>query len=111
MGCSQIRIPKVNLTKFVNVGDNEWRFCPVVFSSNGRLKQDRVFVKGREESHSEGSYYIEWRENGNRHRQAVGKSAPDAHAAQDRTELLLKNRALGIELVEKPPLVLAAPTV
>ncbi len=100
MGHAQARIPKVNLTKFVHLGERQWRFCPVVFSRNGRLKQDCILVHGREESHPEGSYYIEWREEGIRRRQAVGKSAPEAYAAMDRAALLLKNRALGIEVVE-----------
>jgi integrase len=102
------KFPSVNLTKYVNVGGNEWRFCPVVFASNGRLKQDRVMVRGQEKNHPEGTYYIEWREDGTRRRQSVSKSAPDAHAAMQRTEQLLKNRVLGIEVVLQPEDVVGA---
>jgi hypothetical protein len=26
------KVPNVNLTKYVNLGENEWRFCPVVIA-------------------------------------------------------------------------------
>jgi len=94
------KFPSVHLTKYVNVGQKQWRFCPVVFSSNGRLRQDRIVVNGNEENHPEGTYYLEWREDGRRRRRSVGRLAPDAHAAMQRTEQLLKNRVLGIEVAE-----------
>jgi site-specific recombinase XerD len=59
---------RVNLIKKIKV-DNRWRFAPVVPESNGRLK-DRVRVNGSIETHSEGAYYIEWRERGRRRREA-----------------------------------------
>ncbi len=76
--------PSVNLTKYVKVGADQWRFCPVVTSSSGRIKPDHVLVNGEDELHKEGSYYIEWYEGGKRRRQSVGKVAADAQAARCR---------------------------
>jgi len=64
---------RVNLLKKIKVG-KEWRFVPVVAESNGRLK-DKVRVNGRVEVHTEGSYYIEWWEQGRRKREARTRSS------------------------------------
>ena len=56
------------------------RYCPVVLSPNGRVKPDLVLVKGKQERHPEGAYYLEWRENGRRKRLSVGKDPQDAAA-------------------------------
>src|ERR1022692_3118753 len=32
---SSVNTPKVNLTKYVNIGVGQWRFCPVLVSANG----------------------------------------------------------------------------
>lgn len=99
------RVPNVNLTKYVNLGENQWRFCPVVIAGNGRIKPDYVVAAGRPELHREGSYYIEWYENGSRHRRSVGKNALEAHTQQQRHIQLLRNKSLGIGVVpeEKMP--------
>jgi hypothetical protein len=52
------KVPNVNLTKYVNLGENQWRFCPVVIAGNGRVKPDYVLAAGQPELHREGSYYI-----------------------------------------------------
>jgi hypothetical protein len=93
------KAPNVNLTKYVNIGEHQWRFCPVVISANGRIKPDYVLAAGSPELHREGAYYIEWYENGSRHRRSVGKNALEAHAQQQRHIQLLRNKALGIEVV------------
>jgi integrase/recombinase XerD len=62
---------RVNLLKKIKVGD-AWRFAPAVPESNGKLK-DKVLVDGAVEVHPEGSYFIEWRENGRRRRESVEK--------------------------------------
>jgi integrase/recombinase XerD len=72
----------------------------VVFSSNGRIKQDLVFVDDREQRHPEGAYYIEWRENGKRIRESVGKNAPDALSRKLRQAHILASKALGISIVD-----------
>src|SRR2546430_1016696 len=49
-----------NLTKRIQTPASR-RYCPVVLSGNGRVRPDLVVVNGREERHSEGVYYLEWR--------------------------------------------------
>jgi hypothetical protein len=51
-----------------------WRLCPVVRETNGRLR-DRVRVGGCAEVHTEGVYYLEWREDGRRLRAAIPNAA------------------------------------
>ena len=62
---------EVNLTKRVQTSKG-LRYCPVALSPNGRVKPDLVLVNGRPERHSEGAYYLEWREKGRRVRLSVG---------------------------------------
>ncbi|MGA7925911.1 MAG: hypothetical protein WCA20_07940 [Candidatus Sulfotelmatobacter sp.] len=47
----------------------------------------------------EGAYYIEWYEKGTRRRQSFGKNAIEAHNEQQRHIQLLRNEALGMEVV------------
>ena len=65
---------RVNILKYVKVAD-KWRFAPAQ-TQNNKLKQDWVLVDGSPERHAEGTYYIEWYENGVRRRQSV----PDSDA-------------------------------
>jgi integrase/recombinase XerD len=93
------RFPKINLSKYVKVGPRQWRFCQVIVSANGRIKPDCVMVSGKPEVHREGAYYIEWYEKGARRRRSVGESAIEAQAEQQRQIQLLRNEALGIEVI------------
>jgi integrase len=80
---------QVNLTKRVLVQTetgSALRYCPVVLSSNGRVKPDWVLVNGKPERHPEGNYQLEWREGAKRVRISVGKDATDASAARLRKE-------------------------
>src|SRR5436309_1795826 len=93
---------RVNITKYVKVSTETgegWRFCPVVRSSNGRIRTDYVVVEGRTEFHKEGAYYIEWYADGKRRRESVGKNPLDAFTAAERKEQMLKNAALGIQVI------------
>jgi hypothetical protein len=63
---------RVNILKYVKV-DGKWRFASAQ-TQNNKLKQDCVMVNGRAERHPEGTYYIEWYENGVRRRQTVKDS-------------------------------------
>ena len=58
---------RVNVVKYVKIQD-KWRFAPVV-QKNGKIVRDQVRVQGKAACHPEGSYYIEWRENGIRRRE------------------------------------------
>ena len=64
---------RVNLLKKVHVG-GEWKFCPAVVEAGRRLN-DLVRVNGQIETHPEGTYYLDWREQGKRRRQPVRNRA------------------------------------
>src|SRR3954454_16810545 len=89
---------EVNLTKRVQTPRGT-RYCPVVLASNGRIRPDVVLVNGRPERHSEGSYYLEWRENGRRVRLSVGKDAQDAAVRRQRKEAELNALNNGVSIV------------
>lgn len=76
---------RVNLIKKIKVG-SAWRFAPVVPESNGRLK-DKVRVNGAVEVHTEGAYYIEWRERGKRCRVSVSREDAVDRARRKAVEL------------------------
>jgi integrase/recombinase XerD len=57
---------------------HRWMLTPALFDSRGRVRPDHVRVKGKDETHPEGSYFIEWWEQGQRHQEAVGPNAQDA---------------------------------
>jgi hypothetical protein len=93
---------RVNVTKYVKLRDatsEKWRFCPVVRTCNGRIRPDYVLIDGRPELHKEGAYYIEWYRDGKRYRESVGKNPGEAFATAERKAQILRNRALGIEIV------------
>jgi integrase len=56
-------------------------------------------IDGRPELHKEGAYYIEWYLDGKRYRESVGKNPTEAFAVAERKALILRNQALGIEIV------------
>ncbi len=89
---------EVNLTKRVQTGKG-MRYCPVVLSPNGRVKPDLVIVNGRPERHSEGAYYLEWREKGRRIRLSVGKDSQDAAARRQRKEAELNALNNGVSVL------------
>lgn len=91
----------VNLTKRVET-PHGWRYCRVVLSANGRVKPDVVIVSGKEERHTEGAYYLEWREGKKRIRRSVGKDVADASARRLRKEAELNaiNNGVAVALPE-----------
>jgi len=90
-----------NLTKRIKT-DKGLRYCPVALSPNGRVKPDTVLIDGREERHSEGAYYIEWRESGKRVRLSVGQDAADANARRlhKQAELNARNHGVLVALMD-----------
>jgi integrase len=87
-----------NVTKRVKTSKG-LRYCPVVVAGNGRIKPDWVLVEGKPEPHSDGAYYLEWRdENGRRVRLSVGKDATEASTRQLRKGAELNARNHGIQL-------------
>jgi integrase/recombinase XerD len=89
---------EVNLTKRVQTAHG-WRYCRVLLSANGRVKPHVVVVNGTEERHSEGAYYLEWREGAKRVRLSVGKDAADASARRLRKEAELNAVNNGVAVV------------
>lgn len=67
----------VRLLKQIKI-DGNWLHAPALYDSKGRVRRDHVRVSGKDESHPEGSYFIEWWDNGKRHREAAGPNAQDA---------------------------------
>ncbi|HET7207769.1 MAG TPA: hypothetical protein VFI95_14425 [Terriglobales bacterium] len=63
---------RVRIIKYVKSGD-KWRFGNPV-ERKGKIVRDHVWIEGRDEHHPEGTYYIEWYENGSQRRK---KSVPD----------------------------------
>ena len=88
---------RVNILKKVKVG-KIWNFYPAVVESNGKLR-DKVLVHGKVEVHSEGCYYIEWRQNG-RKREQIKDRAEVLDRARRKAIELAANRA-GIETVQE----------
>jgi integrase/recombinase XerD len=60
---------RVNIVKVIRAGDR-WIAAPVV-ERNGKIVRDHVLVKGRDERHPEGRYYLDWYEDGRKRRQAA----------------------------------------
>jgi integrase/recombinase XerD len=89
---------QVNLTKRVQT-PHGMRYCPVVLSANGRVKPDYVHVNGHEERHSEGAYYLEWREGAKRVRLSVGKDPQDAATRRLRKEAELNAINNGVSVL------------
>jgi integrase/recombinase XerD len=89
---------EVNLTKRVQT-PHGWRYCTVVLSANGRVKPDLVIVTGKQETHKEGAYYLEWREGAKRVRLSVGKDPADASARRQRKEAELNALNNGASVV------------
>jgi integrase/recombinase XerD len=89
---------EVNLTKRVQT-PHGWRYCTVIVSANGRVKPDLVIVTGKQETHKEGAYYLEWREGSKRVRLSVGKDPADASARRQRKEAELNAVNNGVSIV------------
>jgi integrase/recombinase XerD len=89
---------QVNLTKRVRTSKG-LRYCPVVLSANGRVKPNAVLVNGKQETHTEGAYYLDWSEGSKRVRLSVGKDASDASARRLRKEAELNAVNNGAALV------------
>jgi hypothetical protein len=51
------RIGRVKILKKIK-HNNEWKFAPVLFDSQGRVRRDHVKIADADEVHPEGSYFI-----------------------------------------------------
>ena len=89
-----------NLTKRVET-EKGLRYCPVVYSTNGRVKPDARQSGRPRRASREGAYYIDWREGSKRMRRCVGKDAQDAAARRQRkkrTERAQSRRSVAPEI-------------
>jgi hypothetical protein len=78
---------RVNILKKVKVQE-KWKLCPAVVEPNGKLK-DRVRVNGKIETHPEGIYFLEWRDEQKRRRRIL---------VPDRIEVINRARIKSLEL-------------
>jgi integrase len=91
----------VNLTKYVPT-EKGWRYCPVIYGANGRVRPHVVQLEGSEQRIVEGAYYIEWRDPA-RKRERVGTDAAEADARKRQKEAELKARREGLEIAATTP--------
>ena len=92
---------RVNVLKKVRTNEG-WKLCPVVREASGRLR-DRVRVAGRTEVHSEGVYYLEWREDGRRRREAIPNSAEVLERARLKSlELEARRAGVALDMIRTP---------
>jgi excisionase family DNA binding protein len=84
---------RVNLTKRVKIAGIS-RFCPVVFSAEGRVKPNWVLVGDKEQEHLDGSYYLDLTEKGKRKRLSIGSDAYQAVILLQQKQMELKANAL-----------------
>lgn len=89
---------RVNVVKYVKV-NGKWRFAPVL-QKNGKIVRDQVRLNGSVEDHPEGSYYIEWRESGARHREPVAEFAEVVDRARRK---LIELEAIKAGVIEAKP--------
>jgi integrase/recombinase XerD len=99
------KISRVKLLKQIKT-DGAWVLTPALFDSKGRIRRDHVMVDGRDEVHPEGSYFLEFWDQGKRKREAAG---PDAFIAADRAkQRQAELSAIRSGLIEAP-LIVEAP--
>jgi integrase/recombinase XerD len=89
--------PCVNILKKIQVGES-WRFAPLKQDAQNRISWNVVFINGLDEIHKEGSFYIEWYENGRRKRESVGKRPHEVLERARRKRLVLDSERAGIEV-------------
>jgi len=91
--------PRVNVLKKVKLGTS-WRFAPLKQDSNNRISWNSVLIDGKEEIHKEGTFYIEWYDNGRRKRESVGKFPHEVLERARRKRLVLESERAGIQVKE-----------
>jgi integrase/recombinase XerD len=81
-----------------------WQFCPIVRGGTGKIRPDLVLVRGVEEVHPEGRFYLDFYKNGKRVRRSAGVTAAEAlAAAAEQNKSLMAhdaNKKAGITLPE-----------
>jgi integrase len=91
-------LQKYSLYKYVKLARG-WRYCKPALASNNKIKPNVVIVDGKEETHTEGSYYL----NSSGNWVLAGKSA--AEAQEERARRLARQeyrRIMGKEPSPEP---------
>jgi hypothetical protein len=71
---------RVKLLKQIKI-DTAWVLAPALFDSKGRIRRDHIMFEGRDEAHPEGSYFLEFWDQGKR-----GAVGPDFFVAAERAK-------------------------
>jgi len=100
---------RVSVWKYVRIGKN-WRYCKPAVGKNGKIKSDWVIVKGKEEHHPEGNFYLHRYEGDKEIWKKIGPNAQEAVNAADFESTYLTARAKGIPVkqIDTPTLSIKA---
>jgi integrase len=77
------KLSRVKLLKQIKI-DGNWTHAPALYDSKGRIRRDHVRVNGSDEVHAEGGYFMEFWDQGKRHREVAG---PDAFTAAEKARV------------------------
>src|SRR6516162_6766505 len=91
---------RVNILKKVRV-NGSWKLASVL-ERNGKIVRDHVLISGNDEHHPEGSYYLEWYQEGKRRRQTVGDFSEVVEAARRKSIEVNAQKAGIIEASQGP---------
>jgi integrase len=95
--------PSVNLKRKVLL-NGEWTFVPVA-KKNGNYLPHHVLIRGVSTKVTEGTFYVEWRENRKRIQKAVGGNGHEAIAARETQIAIHKLRAAGVKVEQDAPAI------
>ena len=81
---------RVSVWKYARIG-KKWRYCKPAVGKNGKIKSDWVIVKGKEEHHSEGNFYLHRYEGDKEIWKKIGPKCPESSQCR-RFRIHLSNR-------------------
>jgi integrase/recombinase XerD len=100
---------RVSVWKYVRIG-KKWRYCKPAVGKNGKIKPDWVIVRGKEERHPEGNFYLHRYDGDKEIWKRIGPNAQEAVNAADFESTYLAARAKGIPVkpIDTPVLSIKA---
>jgi len=98
---------RVKILKYIKVGET-WRFANIV-ERNGKIVRDHVTILGRDEHHTEGTYYLEWYEIDNRRRRKAVPNFADVAEQSRRKAIEVEAMRAGVIEHRTAPALGAAP--
>lgn len=100
---------RVNIVKTVK-SNNKWITAPAV-ERNGKVVRDHVLIRGKDEHHPEGRYYLDWYQDGKKRRQAVATFDDLVSAARAKfAELQARSAGILVEIPTPARIELNIPT-